>query len=86
MRDTRGGSENGRVAYYYMKGHAPTPMAARIQRREVRSGSKNGSVWARAARPFYPQEQTSSACPGMSVWCQQRTHAPQRLRGGDAHC
>src|SRR5882724_4457135 len=21
---------------------------------------------------FYPQEQTSSACPGMSVWCQQR--------------
>jgi hypothetical protein len=23
---------------------------------------KNGSVRARAARPFYPQEQTSSAC------------------------
>ena len=22
--------------------------------------------------PFYPQEQTSSACPGMSVWCQER--------------
>jgi hypothetical protein len=33
---------------------------------------KNGSVRARAARPFYPQEQTSSACPGMSVWCQHR--------------
>jgi len=33
---------------------------------------KNGSVRARAARPFYPQEQTSSACPGMSVWCQKR--------------
>jgi hypothetical protein len=30
---------------------------------------KNGSVRARAARPFYPQEQTSSACPSMSVWC-----------------
>ena len=26
----------------------------------------------RAARPFYPQEQTSLACPGMSVWCQRR--------------
>jgi hypothetical protein len=26
-------------------------------------GVKNGSVRARAARPFYPQEQTSSACP-----------------------
>src|SRR5216684_1127960 len=34
---------------------------------------KNGSVRARAARPFYPQEQTSSACPGMSVWCRTRT-------------
>src|ERR1700682_5695943 len=33
---------------------------------------KNGNVRARAARPFYPQEQTSSACPGMSVWCQER--------------
>src|SRR5450631_3174196 len=30
------------------------------------------SVRARAAHPFYPQEQTSSACPGMSVWCQER--------------
>jgi hypothetical protein len=30
---------------------------------------KNGRVRARAARPFYPQEQTSSACPSMSVWC-----------------
>jgi hypothetical protein len=34
---------------------------------------KNGSVRARAARPFCPQEQISSACPGMSVWCQDRT-------------
>jgi hypothetical protein len=32
---------------------------------------KNGSVQARAARPFYPQEQMPSACPGMSVWCQR---------------
>ena len=24
----------------------------------------------RAAPPFHPQDQTSSACPGMSVWCQ----------------
>jgi hypothetical protein len=39
---------------------------------------KNGSVQARAARPFYPQEQTSSACPGMSVWCHIRTYAPQQ--------
>ncbi len=38
--------------------------------RFVGFGSKNGSVRARAARPFYPQEQTSSACPDMSVWCQ----------------
>jgi hypothetical protein len=30
----------------------------------VRCGSKNGGVRAHAARPFYPQEQTSSsACP-----------------------
>src|SRR5450631_4944328 len=36
---------------------------------------KNGSVRARVARPFYPQEQTSSACPGMSVWCHNRTFA-----------
>ncbi len=34
---------------------------------------KNGSVRARAARPFYPQEQTTLACPGMSVWCQCTT-------------
>jgi hypothetical protein len=40
--------------------------------------AKNGSVRARAARPFYPQVQTSSACPGMSVWCQLLTHAPQQ--------
>jgi hypothetical protein len=33
----------------------------------------------RAARPFYPLEQTPSACPSMSVWCQFRTHAaPQK--------
>src|SRR5450631_1719497 len=37
---------------------------------EVSCGSKNGSVRARAARRFYPQEPTSSACPGMSGWCQ----------------
>jgi hypothetical protein len=43
-----------------------------------RSWVKNGSVRARAARPFYPQEQTSSACPGMPVWCHFRTHAPQQ--------
>ena len=30
---------------------------------------KNGSARVRAARPFYPQVQTSSACPGMCVWC-----------------
>jgi len=35
---------------------------------------KNRSVRVRAARPFYPQVQTSSARPGMSVWC-QRTFA-----------
>ena len=46
--------------------------AARLQLRCL-SWVKNGSVRARAARPFYPQEQTSSACPGMSVWCQQPT-------------
>src|SRR5260370_26909458 len=40
---------------------------------------KNGSVRARAARPFYPQEQTSSACTDMSVWCHFRTHAPQQV-------
>jgi hypothetical protein len=34
---------------------------------------KNGSVRARAARPFYPQEQISSARLGVSVWCQQQT-------------
>jgi hypothetical protein len=27
--------------------------------------------------PFYPQEQTSSACPSMSVWC-QRTNPLRR--------
>jgi hypothetical protein len=37
---------------------------------DVRIGSKNGSARARAARPFYPQVQTSSACPSMSLWCQ----------------
>jgi hypothetical protein len=40
----------------------------------IRVGFKNGNVRARAARLFYPQVQTSSACPGMSVWC-QRTFA-----------
>jgi hypothetical protein len=33
---------------------------------------QNGSVRARTALPFYPQNRTSSACPGMSVWCQFR--------------
>src|SRR5260370_29994904 len=37
---------------------------------------KNGNVRACAARPFYPQEQTSSACPCMSVWCQHETCQP----------
>jgi hypothetical protein len=37
------------------------------------------SVRARAARPFYPQEQISSACPGMSIKCHEETHAPQQL-------
>src|SRR5450631_2063505 len=37
---------------------------------------KNGCVWARAARPVYPQEQTLSACPGMSVSC----HCTESLR------
>jgi hypothetical protein len=45
---------------------------------DVRCGSKNGSVRARVARPSYPQEQTSSACPGKSVWCQEETHALQQ--------
>jgi hypothetical protein len=39
---------------------------------------KNGSVRARVARPFYPQEQTSSACPGMPVWCQLLTNRYRR--------
>jgi hypothetical protein len=34
-------------------------------------GQKNRRVRARAARPFYPQEQTSSACPSMSGLCSQ---------------
>src|SRR6266851_253334 len=32
-----------------------------------RSWVNNGSARVRAVRPFYPQEQTLSACPGMSV-------------------
>src|SRR5258706_9915463 len=44
---------------------------------------KNGSVRTRAARPFYPQEQTSSACPGMSVWCQYQTLAAKNLLSRD---
>jgi hypothetical protein len=42
---------------------------ARLQNTPCLKWVKNGGVQARAARPFYPQEQTSSACPGMSVWC-----------------
>ena len=38
---------------------------------------------ARAARPFYPQEQTSSACPGMSVWCQRSGLAGKREQDRD---
>jgi hypothetical protein len=34
-------------------------------------GFKNGSVGARAGRPFYPQEQILLACANMSVWCQR---------------
>jgi hypothetical protein len=41
---------------------------------------KNGSVWARAASRFYPQEQISSACPGMSAWCPY-SRAAQACRG-----
>jgi hypothetical protein len=37
------------------------------------------SVRARAARRFYPQEQTSSARPGMSVWCQKATKSILRV-------
>src|SRR5450631_2260581 len=37
---------------------------------------KNRGIRARAARPFYPQEQISLACPGMSVWC----HGTKSLR------
>jgi hypothetical protein len=45
---------------------------------------KNGSVRVRAARPFYPQQQTSSACPGMSVWCQFQTSMSMVTTVGDA--
>ena len=45
---------------------------------ECRFWVKNGIVPACAACPFYPQEQTSSGRSGMSVSCQQRTHAPQQ--------
>jgi hypothetical protein len=40
---------------------------------------QNGSVRARAARLFYPQVQTSSACSGMSVWCHDRKCGPQGI-------
>src|SRR5450432_1555854 len=40
---------------------------------------KNGSVRARAARPFYPQVQTSSACPSRSVWCHERKSRLHKL-------
>jgi hypothetical protein len=43
------------------------------ENRRGRFRVKNGSVRARAARPFYPQDQTSSACPDMSVWCHEQT-------------
>jgi hypothetical protein len=33
--------------------------------------------------PFYPQEQTSSGYPSMSVWCQLRTHATQQTAHHD---
>src|SRR5712664_193226 len=45
---------------------------ARLTRCGIPLWVQNGSVRARAARPLYPQEQTSSACASMSVWCQQR--------------
>jgi hypothetical protein len=37
----------------------------------VRDGSKTEVVRARTACPLYPQEQTSSGHPGMSVSCQK---------------
>jgi hypothetical protein len=46
---------------------------------DLRLWVKNGNIRARAAGPFYPQKQTSSACPGMSVRCHHRTHAPQQI-------
>src|SRR5450755_70263 len=55
--------------------HSPNAAA---EARATRSSRENRSVRARAARPFYPQVQTSSACPGMSVWCQNQTRAPQQ--------
>jgi hypothetical protein len=39
---------------------------------------KNGSARARAARLFYPQEQTSSAGASMFVWCHFRTCAKRQ--------
>ena len=57
----------------------PWPRAGRVcqTRRPCLNRVKNGSVRARAARPFYPQEQISLACPGMSVWCHKQPHALQ---------
>jgi hypothetical protein len=37
------------------------------------SVGSNSEVPGFARHVRYPQEQTSSACPGMSVWCQQAT-------------
>ena len=50
-----------------------------IERRSFHTAwVKNGSVRARAARRFYPQVQTSSACPGMSVWCHKQSSCAGR--------
>src|SRR5258706_689856 len=50
------------------------------------SGRVNNPRWFKigsgldcAARPFCPQEQTSSGRHGMSEKCQERTHAPQQM-------
>jgi hypothetical protein len=46
--------------------------AAALRDPNVGFGVKNRGARVRAARPFYSQEQISSACPGMSVWCQNQ--------------
>jgi hypothetical protein len=45
--------------------------------RDVRFGVIFGSRTASGSGPFMPQQRTRSDCSGMSVSCQQRTHAPR---------